>query len=123
MSETIPASVMNAAGVLALLNGGLNSLTRLPTVDAQKPPPLRNAIWPVFDAVPFLNVADGVLEPESGAVKYCRFPALSPTARFPFASTATATTLFETMPKFDVVLVVSGRLNCSTVPDALSLPT
>ena len=43
MSETIPGSVTNAAGTLALLNGALNRFTRFDTVAAQRSPVFRNA--------------------------------------------------------------------------------
>src|ERR1019366_5146779 len=98
-------------------------LTLLPNDVVKKSPAAVNVIWPTFPAAPLLNVADGVLEPDSGAGKNVSAPPNAPTARFPFASKPSATTLFEAIEKLGVELALIGRLYCWTTPGVWSLPT
>ena len=75
-------------------------------------------------APPFENVALGALAPDSGAGKKLMLPLSRPAARSPFASSPSETTLpVAVIVKFEVVLLVSGRLNCNICAAALSLPT
>ena len=75
-------------------------------------------------APPFENVALGTLAPDSGAGKKLMLPFSRPAARSPFASSPSETTLLvAVIVKFEVVLLVSGRLNCKICAPALSLPT
>src|SRR5216684_3207435 len=98
-------------------------LTVLPNDVVKKSPAAVNAIWPTFADVPFLKVADGMLEPDVGAGKNVIVPPNAPTARSPFASTPSATTLLAAIVKFGVELALMGRVNCWIPPDGWSLPT
>src|SRR5258708_5414863 len=96
--------------MLRLVNGGVKRFTVVPPVAAKKSPAEVKRIAPLLNALPFLNVADGVLEAVSGALKKDRFPERSPEARFPAASTPRLTMLFPAIVKFGVELAVTGRL-------------
>src|SRR5258708_21755657 len=105
-TEMMLAFVIDIDGVLALLNGRVNRLTLLLNPVANKSPAAVNATWPTFPNAPLWNVADGVLEPDSGAGKNVSVPPSAPAARSPFASMPSATTLLDAIVKFGVELAL-----------------
>jgi hypothetical protein len=111
-AEVIDASVTNATGVLALLNGALKRFTRLAALPTQKSPVGIKVIDPLGFTAPELlvNVAVGTLVAESGAAKNRRVPALSETTALPFESISTATTLLAANEKVAVEDDVIGSV-------------
>src|SRR5258706_1835484 len=107
-----PTAVMACDGTLALVKGAVKRLTVAPNVDAKRSPAGLKRSAPVFGPAPLAKLADGVLAPEMGAAKNCRFPRKSPMATLPAALTATDVVLFAANVKFGVELPVMGRVNC-----------
>src|SRR5258708_13885862 len=109
---------MVCEGVLRVLNGGVNRFTALPAVAAKKSPEGIKRIAPLLVEVPFLNVAAGVLEAVSGAVKNVKSPPKAPATRFPLPSRPMLTMLFPGRANFAVELPVMVRLY-SRMPQAV----
>src|SRR5260370_36019003 len=102
LAEGMTGFVIVIDGTLPLWNGCVKKLTLLPNDEVMRSPTAVNATWPTFDDEPLLNVADGVLEADIGAEKNGNTSASAPAARFPFASTPSATTLFDANAQFGV---------------------
>jgi hypothetical protein len=79
--------------VLAEVRGWVKTLMLLLWVVANRSPALLKARLSTRVEVPFLNVADAEAEPVIGPLKIVMLPDVSPVARFPAESTATAPTL------------------------------